>query len=41
MTTCSLPVVILTTYCPFLSLWLPNLVMPKIVPDSVVTWTVF
>ena len=41
MTTCSVPVVILTTYCPFLSLWLPNLIMPKIVPDAVVTWTVF
>lgn len=41
MTTCSLPVVLLTTYCPMLSLWLPHLLMPKLVPAEYVTWTVF
>ena len=41
MTTCSVPVVLLTTYCPFLSLWLPHLLLPKLVPASAVTWTVF
>jgi tripartite ATP-independent transporter DctM subunit len=41
MTTCSLPVVLLTTYCPMLSLWLPHLLMPKLVPAEFVTWTVF
>jgi tripartite ATP-independent transporter DctM subunit len=41
MTTCSVPVVLLTTYCPILSLWLPNLLMPKLVPAEFVTWTVF
>ena len=41
MTTCSLPVVLLTTYCPILSLWLPHLLMPKLVPAEYVTWTVF
>lgn len=41
MTTCSVPVVLLTTYCPFLSLWLPNLIMPKLVPAKYVTLTVF
>lgn len=32
----SLPVVLITTYCPQLVLWLPNLLMPEIVP--VVGW---
>ena len=32
MTTCSVPVVILTTYFPPLSLALPHLIMPKLVP---------
>jgi len=41
MTTCSVPVVLLTTYCPFLSLWLPHLLLPKLVPAEFVTWTVF
>ncbi len=41
MTTCSVPVVLLTTYFPFLSLWLPHLLLPKLVPASAVTWTVF
>lgn len=41
MTTCSVPVVLLTTYCPFLSLWLPHLLMPKLVPAKYVTLTVF
>jgi len=41
MTSCSVPVVLLTTYCPFLSLWLPHLLLPKLVPASAVTWTVF
>ena len=41
MTTCSLPVVLLVTYCPFLSLWLPRLLMPKLVPARYVTLTVF
>ncbi len=41
MTTCSVPVVLLTTYCPFLSLWLPHLLLPKLVPAEAVTWTVF
>ncbi len=29
--TCSVPVVLITTYFPFLSLWLPHLLMPKLV----------
>jgi tripartite ATP-independent transporter DctM subunit len=41
MTTCSVPVVLLTTYCPMISLWLPHLLMPKLVPAEYVTWTVF
>jgi tripartite ATP-independent transporter DctM subunit len=41
MTTCSVPVVLLTTYCPIVSLWLPHLLMPKLVPAEYVTWTVF
>ena len=41
MTTCSVPVVLLTTYFPFLSLWLPHLLLPKLVPAEFVTWTVF
>jgi len=41
MTTCSVPVVLLTTYCPMVSLWLPHLLMPKLVPAEYVTWTVF
>ncbi len=41
MTTCSVPVVLLTTYCPIVSLWLPHLLMPKLVPAEFVTWTVF
>lgn len=32
MTTCSIPVIILTTYFPPLSLTLPHLILPKIVP---------
>jgi C4-dicarboxylate transporter DctM subunit len=41
MTSCSLPVVILTTYIPFLSLWLPHLLLPKIVPAEFVRFHVF
>jgi tripartite ATP-independent transporter DctM subunit len=41
MTTCSAPVVLLTTYFPFLSLWLPHLIMPRLVPAKYVTLTVF
>jgi len=41
MTTCSLPVVLLTTYCPMISLWLPHQLMPKLVPAEFVKWTVF
>ena len=41
MTTCSVPVVLLTTYCPIVSLWLPHLLLPKLVPAEYVTWTVF
>lgn len=41
MTTCSLPVVLLVTYFPFLSLWLPSLLLPKLVPSRYVTLTVF
>jgi tripartite ATP-independent transporter DctM subunit len=41
MTSCSVPVVLLTTYCPILSLWLPHLLMPKLVPAEFVTWSVF
>jgi tripartite ATP-independent transporter DctM subunit len=41
MTTCSLPVVLLVTYFPFLSLWLPSLLLPKLVPARYVTLTVF
>ena len=41
MTTCSLPIVLLVTYFPFLSLWLPRLLMPKLVPARYVTLTVF
>ena len=41
MTTCSLPIVLLVTYFPFLSLWLPNLLLPKLVPARYVTLTVF
>ena len=36
--TCSIPVVILTTYVPALSLWLPHLLMPKLV--SAAPWTI-
>ena len=32
--TCSLPVVLITTYFPFLSLWLPHLILPKLVPAA-------
>ena len=32
--TCSVPVVLITTYFPFLSLWLPHLLMPKLVPAA-------
>jgi TRAP-type C4-dicarboxylate transport system permease large subunit len=32
--TCSVPVVLITTYFPFLSLWLPHLIMPKLVPAA-------
>jgi len=38
--TCSIPVVFLTTYVPALSLWLPHLLMPKLVPARFVAWTV-
>lgn len=41
MTTCSLPVVLAVTYFPFLSLWLPRLLVPKLVPARYVTLTVF
>lgn len=41
MTICSLPIVLLVTYFPFLSLWLPNLLLPKLVPARYVTLTVF
>jgi tripartite ATP-independent transporter DctM subunit len=41
MITCSAPVVLLTTYFPFLSLWLPHLIMPRLVPAKYVTLTVF
>ncbi len=41
MTTCSLPIVLLVTYFPILSLWLPRLLMPKLVPARYVTLTVF
>jgi TRAP-type C4-dicarboxylate transport system permease large subunit len=35
--TCSVPVVLATTYFPFLSLALPHLVMPKLVPAAPLT----
>ncbi len=31
---CSVPVVLITTYFPFLYLWLPHLFMPKLVPAA-------
>ncbi len=37
MATCSLPVVLLTTYFPVLSLALPHLIMPKLVPAAPLT----
>ena len=33
MTTCSLPVVLLVTFFPCLSLWLPHLILPRLVPE--------
>jgi hypothetical protein len=29
-----IPIVLITTYFPFLSLWLPHLIMPKLVPAA-------
>ena len=37
MTSCSVPVVLATTYFPFLSLSLPHLLMPKLVPYAPLT----
>ena len=35
--TVSVPVVLITTYFPFLSLWLPHLIMPRLVPAAPLT----
>jgi hypothetical protein len=35
--TCSVPVVLATTYLPFLSLALPHWIMPKLVPAAPLT----